>query len=71
MNEIIKRMKRKTPLFFKRLRNISFAVAAAATAVLATPADMPSVVINIAGYLVATGTVVGTISQTTVKRESK
>ena len=60
------RFKRPTPKFFRTLRNIGIALAAAGGAILAAPISMPAIIITIAGYLTVAGTVVTTVSQSVV-----
>ena len=67
--KIKQRIKSPTPSFFKKIRNVSLAVAAIGTTVLAAPVSLPAIVIKIAGYLAVAGTVAGGISQTAVKGE--
>jgi Ca2+/Na+ antiporter len=65
MKEILERIKAPTPKFFKRLRSIGISVAAIGATLLAAPVALPDVIINIAGYLVTAGGVLGIVSQTT------
>ena len=67
--KIAERIKSPTPIFFKKIRNIGLAVAAASTTILAAPVALPALVIKIAGYLAIAGTIAGGISQTAVKGE--
>ena len=60
------RFKRPTPKFFRTLRNIGIALAAAGGAILAAPISMPAIIMTIAGYLTVAGTVVTTVSQSVV-----
>ena len=66
---IIKRMKAPTPRFFRILRNIGLALAAAGGALLASPITLPAAVITVAGYLTVSGAVIGAVSQATVPVE--
>jgi hypothetical protein len=68
---IDERMKQKTPRFFKKLRNIGLALAAAGTALLTAPVVLPAAVISIAGYLVVAGSVAAAVSQATTASEEK
>ena len=63
---IIDRYKKPTPTFFRKLRNIGIALAAAGGAILAAPISLPALVITIASYLAVAGTVVTTVSQAVV-----
>ena len=60
------RLKKPTPKFFKTLRNIGIALAAAGGAILAAPISMPAIIVTIAGYLTVAGTVATTVSQAMV-----
>jgi hypothetical protein len=71
MKAVMKRMKRPTPRFFKKVRNVSVSLAAISAAILAAPVALPAVLINIAGYLAVAGAVAGSVSQTAVKYERK
>jgi ABC-type xylose transport system permease subunit len=66
---VIQRMQAPTPKFFKTLRVIGLALAAASGALLATPVALPAAIITLAGYLTVAGTVVTAVSQTAVARE--
>jgi uncharacterized transporter YbjL len=69
MNTVIKRMKRPTPSFFKKLRNIGLALGAIGAAIISAPVAIPALLIKVAGYLVVAGTVAGAVSQTAVKND--
>lgn len=69
MKNIVTRVQAPTPKFFKKLRNISLAVAGIGTTILAAPVALPAVVLKIAGYLAVAGAVAGTVSQTAVESE--
>jgi hypothetical protein len=69
MKKILKRVKRPTPRFFKKIRNIGVALAGVSAAILATPVALPAVLIKVAGYLAVAGAVAGSVSQTAVTNE--
>lgn len=71
MSKIINRMSDKTPKFFRLLRTIGIALAAASGAVLAAPIALPAIVNTIAGYLAIAGSVMGAVSQTAVLNEEE
>ncbi|MDF2191513.1 hypothetical protein [Paraflavitalea sp. CAU 1676] len=71
MSNIVNRMQDKTPKFFRILRNIGVALAAASAAVFAPPVVLPSLVTDIAGYLAVAGGVMGAVSQSAVLNEEK
>ncbi|WP_282123364.1 hypothetical protein [Algibacter mikhailovii] len=68
--KLMKRLQSPTPPFFKRLRNIGIILAAAGGAILAAPIALPTIVITVAGYLTAAGTVATTISQAVVEGQN-
>jgi len=67
--EVCDRMKKPTPKFFRKLRNVGVSLAAIGGTILAAPVALPVVLLKIAGYLAVAGGVMGTVSQTAVKRE--
>ncbi len=60
------RYKRKTPNFFRKLRNIGIALAAAGGVIIAAPISLPAIVVAIATYLTVAGTVATAVSQAVV-----
>ncbi len=71
MKTIVKRMKKPTPVFFKKLRNVGLAIAAAGTTLLTAPIALPVVIVQIGGYLAVAGGVISAVSQSAVKMEKK
>ena len=71
MKQIISRMQKPTPSFFKKIRNIGLALAAISATILTAPVALPVLVVQIAGYLAVAGGVMSTISQSAVKMEKK
>jgi len=71
MNTIINRMQGNTPKFFKILRTIGVTLAAVSAAVFASPAHLPKIVTELAGYLAVAGSVMGAVSQTAVLNEDE
>jgi hypothetical protein len=67
--EIVKRVKSKTPQFFKRVRNLGLILAAVSGAILAAPVVLPSALIAAAGYVALAGGVMSAVSQTAVVNE--
>lgn len=59
-----------TPPFFRKLRNIGLFLATAGTAILTAPVTMPALALTVAGYCIATGTVVTAISQLAVAEKN-
>ena len=68
---IIERAKAPTPKFFKVLRNVGLALAAAGGALLAAPISLPAGIVALGGYLTVGGTVLTAVSQVTVKDSAK
>lgn len=66
---ILNRMKAPTPKFFRRLRNVGLTLAALGGTILTAPVGLPAAVITIGGYLTVAGSVIGAVSQATVKGE--
>ena len=71
MKQIVNRMKKPTPSFFKKLRNIGLTVAAAGTTLLTAPVGLPLLIVKIGGYLAVAGGVMSAVSQSAVKMEKK
>lgn len=68
---IIERAKAPTPKFFKVLRNVGLALAAAGGALLTAPISLPAGIVALGGYLTVGGTVLTTVSQVTVEDSAK
>jgi len=71
MNTVVKRMKRRTPKFFRKIRNISLTLAGVGAAILTAPVALPAIVLQVGGYLALAGTVAGVVSQTAVTNEKQ
>ncbi len=68
---LIQRMQSPTPKFFKTLRTVGLALAAAGGALLTAPISFPAIIITIAGYATVAGSVITAVSQSAVKDESE
>ena len=68
---VIERVKAPTPKFFKILRTIGLALAAAGGAILASPIALPAGLVAAAGYVILAGGVVTAVSQTAVDTTNK
>jgi len=68
--KIQERITQPTPTFFRKLRNIGIALAAASGAILAAPIALPAAVISIAGYVAVAGTVATAVSQAVVSDQN-
>lgn len=66
---IIERYKKPTPKFFRILRNIGMAMATAGGVILASPLDVPDIIISVSAYITIAGTVASAISQAVVEDE--
>lgn len=69
MNTVVKRMKRKTPKFFRKVRNTGLTLAAVGATLLASPVVLPAVILKVAGYLAVAGAVTSAVSQTAVTND--
>lgn len=67
--KLIERLKAPTPKFFRVLRNVGLALAAAGGALLTAPIALPVAVITLAGYITVAGGVITAVSQTAVDGE--
>ena len=68
--KIIERMKAPTPKFFRVLRNVGIALAAAGGVLIASPIALPVGLVTVAGYMTVAGGVISAVSQTAVDGES-
>ena len=68
---VVQRVKAPTPKFFKTLRTIGLALAAAGGAILASPIALPAGLVAAAGYVILAGGVVTAVSQTAVDSTDK
>jgi hypothetical protein len=64
--KLTKRYTKKTPKFFRTLRNIGIALATAGGIIIAAPISLPAIVVSIATYLTVAGTVATAVSQAVV-----
>ena len=60
-----------TPPFFKKLRMIGVAVAAAGATILAAPIALPAAVVAVGGYLVVGGAVASAMSQAAIAESNE
>lgn len=68
---IVERVIAPTPKWFKIIRNIGIALAAAGGVILASPVVLPVGLVSAAGYLVLGGSIISAVSQTGVKSEEE
>lgn len=68
--KLLQRAKAPTPKFFRVLRTIGLALAAAGGTLLAAPVAIPVGLVTVAGYLTLAGGVMTAVSQITVDGES-
>ncbi|OQP63790.1 hypothetical protein A3860_22895 [Niastella vici] len=71
MKKIMNRMQDSTPKFFITLRNIGVTLAAVSAAVFESHVVLPTIITDVAGYLVVAGTVMGAVSQSAVLYEEE
>jgi len=69
--KLTERYTKKTPKFFRTLRNIGIALAAAGGVIIAAPISLPTIVITVATYMTVAGTVATAVSQAVVADENK
>lgn len=69
MNQMIDRMKKPTPKFFVKLRNIGLTAGAVGAALLAQPTDLPAIVLKAAEYLTLAGGITSLLSQAAVRND--
>jgi hypothetical protein len=67
---IIERAKAPTSKFFRTLRNVGLALAAAGAALLASPVALPAAIVTIGGYLTVGGAILSAVSQITVEGDT-
>lgn len=67
---IIQRLAAPTSPFFRALRNIGLVLTAISAAILASPVQLPAMLVSIAGYLAVGGSVLAAVSQVTVDNGS-
>ncbi|EGV43606.1 hypothetical protein BZARG_2635 [Bizionia argentinensis JUB59] len=67
---LVERYQKPTPKFFRILRNIGIALAAAGGAIIAAPISIPAIVITIATYMTVVGAVATAVSQAVVIDDS-
>lgn len=67
---IVQRLKSPTPKFFRVLRNVGLALAAAGGVLLASPVALPAAIVTAATYLTVAGGVMSAVSQSVVEGES-
>ncbi len=60
------RYKKKTPTFFRKLRNIGIVLATAGGVIIAAPISLPAILVTVATYLTVAGTVATAVSQAVV-----
>lgn len=67
--KLAERLKAPTPKFFRVLRNIGIALAAAGGVILTAPISLPVAVVTAGGYLTVAGGVMTAVSQSAVDGE--
>lgn len=64
---IVKRLKAPTPKFFRVLRTIGLAMAAAGGAIMTPPITLPAEIVALGGYFILAGSIISAVSQATVE----
>lgn len=67
--KLTERLQAPTPKFFRVLRNVGIALAAAGGVILTAPISLPVAVVTIGGYLTVAGGVMTAVSQSAVDGE--
>ena len=68
---LVNRLSKPTPRFFRKLRNIGLALAAAGAAFIAAPISLPIILVKAAEYVALAGGVISAVSQSAVKMEKQ
>jgi hypothetical protein len=68
---IMQRLTAPTPKFFKIIRNIGLALAAAGGVIIAAPVALPAIAVTVGGYLVVAGSVATAVSQAVIEGPEK
>jgi hypothetical protein len=66
---LAQRLVAPTSKFFKTIRTIGLVLAAVGGAIVAAPVALPAIVITVAGYAIAAGTVMTAVAQATIEGE--
>lgn len=69
LKTLVERSKAETPSFFKKLRLVGLALAAAGGVLVAAPVALPAAVVTVGGYLIVAGSVATAVSQVAVTGE--
>ena len=68
IKSITRRMTGETPVFWKKLRTLMLTIGGVSGAILMAPVAIPAVIITVAGYGLAIGSVGTVLSQMTEKQ---
>lgn len=66
LQSIVKRCRKKTPPFFKKLRTVGLIAATIGATLITAPSELPEVISSIAGYITTAGAVLTAVSQTAI-----
>lgn len=69
--KLTERYTKKTPKFFRTLRNIGIALAAAGGIIITAPISLPTIVVTVATYMTVAGTIATAVSQAVVTDDKK
>ena len=66
LQSIVKRCRKKTPPFFKKLRTVGLIAATIGATLITAPSELTEVISSIAGYITTAGAVLTAVSQTAI-----
>ena len=69
--KLTERYTKKTPKFFRTLRNIGIALAAAGGIIITAPISLPTIVVTVATYMTVAETIATAVSQAVVTDDKK
>jgi len=68
IENIVRRFKAPTPVFWKKIRNKMILIGTVSGALLAAPIALPAIVVTLAGYGLAVGSVGAILAQATEEK---
>ncbi len=71
LKTLAERSRAETPPFFKKLKLVGLALAAAGGVLVASPVAIPAALVTLGGYLVVAGSVATAVSQVAVLSEEE
>ncbi len=67
MEDLKKRWKAKTPMFWKKIQKAGVIAGTLGGVLIASPVALPAAIVSLGGYLLLAGSVTATLSQLTVE----